>query len=521
MQTNKVSNEPIIDDYDTLGQTYVISSENIMLQAIRSLSLASDPDFVGAMDSETLGSRVRGLFRTAAQALGAPAKPAEGQSVDPEKIAFDGLVRNLTVSREDVASVINIAFSFKDPVKAATIVNAIVDTYMDDNIAGKVASTKVAGKVVQERVEELKRQAKDAERALLEYKMANNIVGTANTALSAEQLAALQTHLTNARVAMAEARARMERIAKDPDASALFAPDNELITRLRSELLDLSVRANDIEGRVGKGHLAAVKVRNRMEEVREGIAAEQKRVAGSFGKNYELARAQYDELSAAMSRAMGEEGANSDVKARMRELESAAETLRTLYNQALQQFSQMNRVDAQPAFTPDFRVLMRASSPAQTESSKKRWLIRPRPLSTCFDSMRMRWTYVGPSTTSTTSSTCSVANTGPSCLRTWPACWSCTARTTRWGTSPPGATRPSSGTPTIRAPPAPGCPTEPWVRSASPAETPSATRCTGTPRSSAGATRRCSSWDAASAPTRSISRDRAPSSQSRNSQTSR
>ena len=34
-----------------------------------------------------------------------------------------------------------------------------------------------------------------------------------------------------------------------------------------------------------------------------------------------------------------EEGANSDVQARMRELESAAETLRTLYNQALQQFS--------------------------------------------------------------------------------------------------------------------------------------------------------------------------------------
>src|SRR5215475_1905813 len=101
----------------------------------------------------------------------------------------------------------------------------------------------------------------------------------------------------------------MERIHKDPDASALLAPDNELITKLRSELLDLSLRAKDIEGRVGKDHLAAVKVRNRMQEVRDAIAAEQKRSAGSFGKNYELARAQYEELSAAMTRAMGEEGA--------------------------------------------------------------------------------------------------------------------------------------------------------------------------------------------------------------------
>jgi succinoglycan biosynthesis transport protein ExoP len=236
-------------------------------------------------------------------------------------------------------------------------------------------STNVAGKVVQERVEELKQQAKDAERAGLEYKMANNLVGTGTTTLSGEQLATLQTHMTNARIAMAEAKARMERIARDPDASALFAPDNDLISRLRSELLDLSVRAKDIEGRVGKDHLAVVKVRKRMEEVREAIATEQKRVAGSFSKNYELARAQYDELAAAMSRTMGEEGANSDAKARMRELESAAETLRSLYNQAVRHFSQMNRVEAQPAITPDVRVLMRASPPSQTESSKKRWLI--------------------------------------------------------------------------------------------------------------------------------------------------
>ena len=80
MQTNKVSNEPIIDDYDTLGQTYVISSESILLQVIKSLSLASDPDFVGGKDSEGLGSRIRGLFRSTAQALGFAKEPAESHA---------------------------------------------------------------------------------------------------------------------------------------------------------------------------------------------------------------------------------------------------------------------------------------------------------------------------------------------------------------------------------------------------------------------------------------------------------
>jgi len=380
MQTNKVTNEPIIDDYDALSQTYVIPSESILLRVVRSLSLATDPDFVGGKQSETPVSRVRGLFRTIVHALELPKEGAEDDQLvqyrnDPERIALDSIIRNVTVAREDVASVMTIAFSSKDPVKAATVTNAIVDTYLSEIVADKKKSTNVAGKVVQERVEELKQQAKDAERALLEYKMANNVVGTSKATLSGEQLATLQTHLTNARVAMAEARARMERIARDPDASAIFAADNDLIRKLRADLLDLSVRANDIERLVGKNHLAAIKVRNRMEEVREAIANEQKRIAGSFGKDYELARAQYDELSATVSRVIGEEGGNTEAQARMRELESAADALRGLYNRALLQFSEMNRVEAQPSITPDVRVLMRATPPLQTESSKKRLLI--------------------------------------------------------------------------------------------------------------------------------------------------
>jgi polysaccharide biosynthesis transport protein len=383
MQTKGVTNEPIIEDYDTLGQTYVISSENILLRVVRSLSLASDPDFVGGKDSETLGSRVRALFRNAAQAaaqsLGFQEEPPVDQlaqqRTDPEKIAFDALSRNLTVSREDVASVITIAFSSKNPIKAATVVNAIVDTYMDLNVADKMKSTKLADKVVQERVEELKRQTADAEHALAEYKMANKLVGSDQMGLSHGQLANLQNHLTTAQLAMTEARARMDRIAASPDASALFAPDNELISRMRSELLDLSVRANDIERRVGKDHLAAVKVRTRMEEVREAIANEQKRIAGSFGKDYEIARARYDELSEYVSKVVSEDGVNNEIQIQLRGLENAANTLRSLYTRMLQQASESNRVEAQPTITPDARVLTRATPPLQTEASKKRLLI--------------------------------------------------------------------------------------------------------------------------------------------------
>ena len=374
MQSNKVSNEPIIDDYDTMGQTYVISSESILLKVIKSLSLANDPDFVGAKDNAGVGSRIRGLFRSTAQALGFVKQPAESVR-DPEKIALENIVRDLTVAREDVPSVMSIAFSSKDPVKAATIVNAIVDTYMEANIASKTASTKVASKVMQERVEELKQQAEDAERALYEFKNVNKLVGTDKDTLSHGQLNILGHNQTNARLALAEARSRMERLARDPDAVAMFTPDNDIISKLRQELTDLSIRGKDIERRVGKDHQAAVKIRTRMDEIREAIAEEQKRISASFKKDYELARARYDELSATVSGVLGEEGENSKVLSQLRGFEKTADALRGQYERALQQVSEMNRVEAQPSISPDARVLMRASPPTQTEASKKRWLI--------------------------------------------------------------------------------------------------------------------------------------------------
>ena len=70
LQLNKVTNEPLIEDSDTLGQIYVISSESIVLPVVNALSLTKDPEFVGGLGTDSLGSRIRGLVLTAAHAIG-------------------------------------------------------------------------------------------------------------------------------------------------------------------------------------------------------------------------------------------------------------------------------------------------------------------------------------------------------------------------------------------------------------------------------------------------------------------
>ena len=374
LQTNRVIEGPSVDDADIWGQIYIIASESNILPVVRSLGLASDPEFNGAKDETSLKARVRGLVREALQVVRGGDPPAEVPG-DPEKIAVGSVLRSLYVTRGDVPNLISVAFSSKDPVKAAEIANAVVEAYLAGNIATKVNSTKIVGKLVQDRVAELKRQAADAERAVLEYRMAHNLVGTGST-LTGDQLTGLQSHLTTARVAMADAKARVDRISAGGDLSGPFTPDNDLIARLRAQHLELASRANDIESRVGPGHLAAAKMRSRMEEVRAAIADEQKRLAGSFSREYELARARYDELAATVSQVLTEEGSNSAVQARIKELDSAAETLRTLYNRMLERATDTNRIiDAQPSVTPDARIVTHATPPTQTDATKKRFLI--------------------------------------------------------------------------------------------------------------------------------------------------
>ena len=90
---NKVSNEPIIDDYDTLGQTYVISSKNPVADHQGFLA-GKRPRIRRGKRKETLGSRVRGLVQSIAST---GHSNRESQPNDPEKTRLNGLLRNLSV----------------------------------------------------------------------------------------------------------------------------------------------------------------------------------------------------------------------------------------------------------------------------------------------------------------------------------------------------------------------------------------------------------------------------------------
>src|SRR6185369_11311623 len=137
--------------------------------------LANDREFAGlpkmggARISDYLGDLKRLIFGANASEQGDPEVNAL------ERAAAEAVVKSLTVTREDVANVINVAFESSDKFKAARIANAIADTYIATSMDAKLNSTKVASHWLQERLVELKKQVADADRALEDFKTAHNL----------------------------------------------------------------------------------------------------------------------------------------------------------------------------------------------------------------------------------------------------------------------------------------------------------------------------------------------------------
>jgi polysaccharide biosynthesis transport protein len=373
----RVNDGPGLDDADLWSQRHIIASESIVLPVVRALKLAEDPEFNSQIRSAdaapvpqpSLLSRARQLLRLS------PVVVAQPQA--PERIALDEINRRLEVTRDEGPNVLSITFEARNPETAAKIANAIVDAYLAAAVTQKFSVTKLTIGSMQDRLIELKTQAAEAERVLLEYKVSNGLAGSRDKTVTSEQLGALNSRLAEARVAVAETKVKLDRLenAGDVESKDGLTPDNDVISRLRTLHLDLASKAAEIEARVGKNHEAAVKLNKRMKEIRTAIAAEQKRLSGSFQRDYSLAQARYSEIASTLATVMGEESSGSQTQARVRELETAAETQRRLYNGMLQRFSETTRAEGQAPLLADARIVTPASVPLRPEAAKRRGLL--------------------------------------------------------------------------------------------------------------------------------------------------
>lgn len=379
LQTNQGSpnGDNPIDSGMVDSQVEILKSETIAASVIKDLRLLDSSEFM----REDAGL-LAGLSRLFASFFPED-PPSDGELM---RTAIGQIQTGLTIKRVGLSYIIEISYQATSRELAARIANAIADNYITDSLESKYQASRRAAVWLQDRLKELRAQASAAERSVVDYKAKNNIVDAGGRLLTEQQLAEINSSLTETRSKRAEAEAKLHRItailnADETDATVILndlatvndTMANPVITKLRQTYLDYAARAADWSNRYGPNHLAVVNLRNQMREIRRSLLDELRRTAEAYKSDLEIAKAREQAGQKSLNDTIAVSNDTSQAQIVLRDLESNAQSARALSDNFLQLY--MVSVQQQSFPITEARVITQASDLSAPKTSPKTGLL--------------------------------------------------------------------------------------------------------------------------------------------------
>jgi polysaccharide biosynthesis transport protein len=211
----------------------ILQSDSVLYQTAQALNLIH---------------RVRGPSKNGAGGSMAEVTPQERQ-------AMIGIVRGgLSVVVIPNTRIVEIHYRSNDPKLGTDIVNQLVETYSDAELQTKFERTEHVSQWLQNRMDDLRQEASDTQRRLVDYQREHNIVGTDENNLTTQTMQDLSGELDNAEADRIMKEARMREFdSLSPDMMALMG-DNPALTALRSQLTDLQTQRAQLATKFGPKH---------------------------------------------------------------------------------------------------------------------------------------------------------------------------------------------------------------------------------------------------------------------------
>ena len=372
-QPQSMFNDLPVDASTVESQVEVLKSDTVALAVIKKLNLSDDPEFNGPA-----GGLVGSLF-SLFDLFGSSAPSSEFALT---RHAVEVFQNRLGIRRIGLTYVIQISFRSYSPDRAAQIANAVADAYIDDQLESKYQAARRAGVWLQQRLRELRDQASTAERAVVAFKNSNNMVDAGGRSINEQQLAELNSQLVLAQSQTGEARARLDRVeavlqSNSPEATvAATVADslkNDVISKLRTQYLEMSRREVDWATRYGVNHLAVVNLRNQMQELQNSIRDELKRIAEGYKSDFEIAKQREASVQKQLDDAVAQSQVTGKAQVTLRDLESSAQSYRALYDNFLQRY--MESVQQQSFPITEARVISAASRPLAPSNPRTRLIL--------------------------------------------------------------------------------------------------------------------------------------------------
>lgn len=364
-----------IEDAAVDSEIETTKSEKVALSVINRLHLEDDPEFAGA--GHGLKRRIMALLHLV------PAVEVEPSKEQVTQRVLGSVKGGLRVTRLGRSYIEQIAFTSLDPEKTARIANAFADAYIEDQLQAKYEATRRASAWLEQRIGELRQQASNAYKDVQDFKSKNGIIIGVDGKLASEvELDQLGIALAKARADTSQARAKLDRIQRvleqrpDPRKESFDIPDpivtdalsNPVITKLRQQFLDDQNKESEWSARYGTDHQAARNLRAEMAALQRAIWDEISRIAESYKSELQIAKSQEESIDKRMIEVFQESASTRQSQVRLRELETAANTYRGIYETFLSRFTQSVQQQSFPS--TEARVVTVATAPGGPSSPK-------------------------------------------------------------------------------------------------------------------------------------------------------
>ena len=376
------------DNSTVESELEIIKSRPIVLQVIETLDLRNDPDF----NSPSLITQLliwSGISKEMPVSERLPQRPrdqlADIMQVDtpgssrPEmdQIA-DTFLKRLKVSRVRNTLLIDIRFSASDAAKAAHIANTIAEVYLKDQLDSKTRAASTASKVLEDKLEEMRKKVSDAERRVAQWKAENNIFDTEGQLLDEKQLARLMEQTVTARNATSEARAKYEQAQKlarngDTGTALIEVLQSHTVRLMKEQYANATRRAAELRTKYGPKHPEMAKVNAEVAEASAQIRAEIERLVANLKNEAEVAESRERQLLHSLNQLKDQQVFSKDASVELNQLERDATTSKQLYEALLTRFKQT--AETQGFQLPDVRIIEKADAPQLPASPKRKQLV--------------------------------------------------------------------------------------------------------------------------------------------------
>lgn len=354
------------DETAVASQVQLISSPDIARRAIKELGLQGDKEF------DPLARGMGPLTRVLVL-LGLVRDPTRYSVEERITRAF---LEKLTVYSPTKTRVITIQFTSRDPALSARAANLVAELYIQEQSAAKRGMAKGAADALASQIADLRTKLTKADDERERYRLQSGLLaGSNNMTISGQQLADINSDLSKARSAQADAQAKAStirellRAGKAADVAEVV--NNDIVRRLWDQravaqaqlalesrtLLPGHPRIKELTGQVAQFDLALKSAAKQAASTLENEA----RISGTRVANLETVLAQQKKVAGV---------ANTD-EIRLRALDRNAQSLKDQLESSAAKYQEALARQSSTATPADARIISNATEPQDPSYPKK------------------------------------------------------------------------------------------------------------------------------------------------------